>query len=394
MHTQTSLIFHYYNMARKNWTDWIANKDEIICKKYFHVVRPLTTLQYILDRSSDDKYKLIINFDELVDTIRDSLSTDVYEEIKKLIVMKRTITADEFCGPNIVLNDWALSQFTKVDNLTKKTGGSTDIDFKAQSLISIYKKLDNEFRKVVCLTSKSTFTNRENYLSVIGFVLQFLWLIEYPTKETRSMPTKIHHLMSSLGSIPTDIRDEITKIILEKQEVEKDKDTTLNETDIYDLFIEPIVNFVKRYEKIDDITKSIHLSDAIKTSIMVFKTKPSRGDLIEHLLKNMIDTLWIMGNADGKPVNILYTGDDTHSISDDLLSYVKTIVTSLRPKYIVPTNDTLHKWIRSILDEHKETINKTHYNLTHIREINTEKRFKKSLKTLSHDVFNELLRSF
>jgi hypothetical protein len=394
MHTQTSLMFHYYNMARKNWNDWIVNKDEIICKKYFHVVRPLVTLQYILDRSTDDKCKLIINFDELIETTRESLPIDVYEEIKNLIIMKRTMTADKLCKPIVVLNDWALSQFSKVEHLTKKTGDTTETEFKAQSLISIYKKLDNEFKKLVGLTSRNKFTDRCNYLSVIGLVLQFLWLVEHPTKETRSMPTKIHHLLTNVSIIPPDVRDEIAKIMTEKQEVEKDKYETINESEIYDLFIDPIVNFIKRYESIDDIAKSVHLSDSVKTGITGFKTKPPREDLIEHILKNVVDTLWLMGNSDGRPTNILHVGDTTCTISGELIGQIKTIITSLKPKYVVPANDVFHRWVRCVLDEHKETINKTHYNLTHIREVNTEKRFKKSLKTLSHEVFNELLRSF
>lgn len=394
MHTQTSLMFHYYNMARKNWNDWIANKDEIICKKYFHVVRPLVTLQYILDRSTDDKCKLIINFEELINITKDSLPIDVCEEIKKLITLKRTMTAEKMCKPIVVLNDWALSQFSKVEHLTKKTGDASETEFKAQSLISIYKKLDNEFRKIVGLTSRNGFTDRGNYLSVIGLVLQFLWLVEHPTKETKSMPAKIHHLLPNVSTIPPDVRDEITKIITEKQEVEKDKCETINESDIYDLFIVPIVNFIGRCESFDDITKSVHLSDSVKAGIVGFKTKPPREDLIEHILKNVVDTLWLMGNSDGKPTNILYNGDATCAMSSELLTQIKTIIASLKPKYVVPSNDIFHKWVRFVLDEHKETINKTHYNLSHIREVNTEKRFKKSLKTLSHDVFNDLLRSF
>ncbi len=48
MHTHMSLVYHYYNMAKTNWNDWITGKkSDIICKKYFYVIRPVATLQYI-----------------------------------------------------------------------------------------------------------------------------------------------------------------------------------------------------------------------------------------------------------------------------------------------------------------------------------------------------------
>lgn len=393
MHTQTSLIFHYYNMARKNWNTWIANQEKIICKKYFHVIRPLATLQYLLDREKDDTCNLIINFDKLLDIIKTSISSEVYDEIKKMIHMKRTMTAEDFCEPNVCINDWTQSQFERVDALSRKSDAPT-IDFKAQSLITIYKKLENEYKKVVAITNCHGFTDRNNYLSVIGFALQLLWLIEHPDKETRSLPAKIHQLLSTVTTVSESVKSEITKIIIEKQEIEKKISSDINLEYINEIFIDPIIKFIKKYDGVDDIDKLSCVSPIVKSSLKTFKLKPSRDDIVEYMFKHMLDILWLMGNTDDRPTNVINIGDPTNAISEKFIDYVKTTVLEFRPKYIIAKNDVLHVWINEILHEQKEVVLKMQYNLAHIREINTEKRFKKSLKTLSPNVFNELIKSF
>lgn len=50
MHTHMSLMYHYYNMAKRNNSDLIEGNDVVINKKYFYVIRPATTLLYIMEK--------------------------------------------------------------------------------------------------------------------------------------------------------------------------------------------------------------------------------------------------------------------------------------------------------------------------------------------------------
>ena len=403
MHTKISLMFHYYNMARRNWNDWISGNNEVITKKYLYVIRPVAMLQYLLDKSDDNKNILIIDFADLLDAIKLNITDELREEIW-LIIKSRTSNNDtDTTGmTNGIINDWVLNQFKRFDDVVSKNNdGASDVNFTVQSVISIYKKLENETKKVITLTNKHGSTDRGNYLSAIGFGLQLVWLTENPDKDARSLPSKIHELLSVLKTVDSHIIDNIKIIVDNKCQEEKKKSNSLPKMEyIFETFIEPLIEFVLDFEKVevqDDITS---FSPELKMALKNFKYNGTteRADIVEFVLKNCFNTLWLLGNPnDGGrdiPHSIIHTDDKTHTFSKELLDYAKNIIEHLKPKYIVSVNATINEWLSLLVKKHSIMITETHAKLTKIREINVEARFKKSIAKLDENEFDKLITSF
>lgn len=406
MHTQTSLMYHYYNMARKNWNDWILNTDNVIFKKYFYVLRPLAMLIYFM--KNKDVVMPLFQFDELIDIIKHNISQDVYDNIMILIQLKKG-KHNKIYSANQCINKWILDIFDQFEKVTKapKNDMGIEIDARMQSSITIYNKMENEVKKVVDITSKTGFTDRRNYLSAIGLVLQFVWLTQYPEKEVKHLPTKIHNLLKDVSYIDQQIFESIDHIVTYREMIKKDDkvehcgDKSIGNVTynyIYDTYVDPIVKHIMIIDGVSNIDDIKSLNKSTRTALLTFKEKPDREDIIEFIIRNQLHMLWLLGNKSDSQTHIPYdminTSDPTNTIASDALKEFKKIITLLRPKYIVGKNEILHKWFKSVIDTYKPLINKSQQDLMHIREVTTEKRFKKSLNKLSLNVFDVLVSEF
>ena len=402
MHTHLSLMYHYYNMAKRNWSDWIEGRmscmtndsgeiDEktgVICKKYFYVIRPVATLQYIMkqyEQNHNSDLRLLIDFNDLLEEIRDNISVKTYTSVLDLLEKKREMTETKKCDPIKYIDDWIIDQFGRFERLTKKESDikESDVDFKAQSLISLHKKMENESSKIIKITGKIGSTARSNYLSAIGFGLQFLWLVENPDRNTKEIPQKISFLLTQVENISDNVRREISKVIDDKK-VEYSVDETRLYSDVYARWIFPRIKWFMSDIDFEHFTKKFQNVDEMSEKFRA----------VEQVMKTTIDTIWLLTNTDDTaelPKDILGCGDPTGIIKEKMINNVKVVLDTLRPKYMIATNDILNEWFRTLVDIHKMTVKETQDKLLKIRDINTERRLKKSTNKVSDSEFDNII---
>lgn len=405
MHSHLSLMYHYFSMAKENWKIWIEDKkDEIICKKYFYVIRPLSCLIFIMNKyvsEPNTPINLVLNFDQLVYEIQGTMAPEVFGELQKLIELKKNINSKEKCEPNTVVNNWIIDTFIRFENLVKKDKGSeSDVDLKVQSTIRTHKKLTNEAKKIRDIVASNGCTARSNYLTAIGLTLQLLWLDNNPQKETREMPTQIHQLLKDL-EIPEHILTEIRNIVDVLVQEEKVPNTNINDIDIYDSFIKPgLMCLYKDNVSPSEYNENISMDEILSTLKFSEKTKQlilkvKRNDCAEFVLRNFIDTLWLLGNMEetqsSRPKDIINTGDNTETIPNELLARTKRTIAELRPKYVVGKNEVLDEWFKSVVNQFEGKTKELQLNLTRLREINSEKRLHYSVANVDASRFDELV---
>lgn len=89
----TPLLFHYRSMAKSNYKDHIEGKDKVKIKKYLYVIRPAGMFYWIVKCQLDKKEgKLVeIDFNLVLDQLKEHIGQEVYDKIKEIIVRKKTL---------------------------------------------------------------------------------------------------------------------------------------------------------------------------------------------------------------------------------------------------------------------------------------------------------------
>lgn len=391
MHSHLSLMYHYFHMAQNNWKTWIEGKTEVICKKYFYVIRPLSALMYIMDKYNnkpDEPLDLKINFDDLIDSVEHLISEELRNTLKFLVEKKRHLTEKELCPPITIVNEWITNVFDQFESLTKKDKNTeSDVDFKIQSTIKIHRSLVNEAKKVKCITSSCGFTARSNYLTAIGLTLQLLWLNSNPLMDTKSMPGQIHQLLKTL-TIDELVMNEIKNTIDDLKQEEKTVDTNIDLSDVYSTFVKPGLQLISK----DMNTNVLDLFDEKSRQLI---ENPKRNDYAGFVLTNFIELLWLLANHDETqssiPKEIINIGDKTNTIPRAILERVKLTISELKPKYIVEKNDILDKWFEDVINLFTDKVKQTQEHIMKIREMNAQKRLSNSIKNIDPIKFDDLL---
>jgi predicted nucleotidyltransferase len=393
LHTQTSLMHHYANMARKNWNDWISGKNIIIRKKYFHIIRPLAVLQWLMNSTLSSDTDFIVDVPQIIETLKDKISEDAYIDIKIIIEQKRLGIKTDTCVPIESINKWAIQQFESFKLYMQREEGTVeDLDIKVQSLISQYKKLVNETKKIRTFSSKNTSINRNDYLSAFGAALQFLWLIQHPDCETNKMPMSIGSLLSEV-SIDKIVRDEIKDIIETKDAFISDEIPIIDNKTLCNTILLPTLELfsIITGKKVSEI---LTLDFVEKTTDDALKIRLYRDDLSEYLIRNIIGTATLV--LDKKiaipnlPKDIVF---ENSLLTDEQKKSINKCIKDLKPAYLTPKSEIISSWLEQICTEHKEKVDCMHIHLLKIREVNTEKRYNKSLKKINPVLFTELYRS-
>lgn len=406
MHSHLSLMYHYYHMAKNNWKTWIENKTEIICKKYFYVIRPLSCVVYIMDKlltSPTEPLDLIVNFDDLINSINHLLVDDVRLELQALIEKKRNLNKKELCDPIIIINNWIESVFLQFEQLVKSDkSGESDVNCAVQSLIKTHRKLTNEAKKIIDITKSCGYTARSNYLSAISLTLQLLWFDANPDKDSRDLPNQIHILLNTLSLLPNVVH-EIRQIIdnLQVGENIEQRKTTMTKKDFSDYFIEPGLRCIYKnntkpndYDpnaSITEIVAKLGFSDKIQNLIL----SPKRIDSVEYGLVNFFKLLWLLGNVEDVqntiPFDIVNTGDFTNTIPNNLLTSTKLTIAELRPKYVVGSNAILNNWFTEVITNFDMKVKNIQQKLATLKEENAKKRFHNSIKHVDPQRFDNLV---
>lgn len=400
MHSHMSLMYHYYSMAKNNWKVWIEDKNVVITKKYFHVIRPLANLILIMDKylSENPSNELIIDFETLMENIKNMISNEIYNEVKNLLENKRKSTQKDISEPNIIINEWIISVFEQFEKLRKENKTTNnETDFAIQSIIRTHKKLSNEVKKINDITKVYGYTSRSNYLSAIELCLQIIWFDENTDKHTKDLPTQMNILLSNVN-IVENVRNEINKIIneltIENRNTQKSTQN-LTHNDMTNFFIKPAIealykNKTKKENNIPlkEMMKELKFSDQQIELII----NPKRNDYVEVIFKNYYDLIWLLLNFEehqnAKPKDILNV---ENIFPNDIVELTKNTITELRPKYIISHNDIVNEWMNNIVNNFEPKVKEIQKKIALIKEENTKKRLANSLRHVEKEYFENLI---
>ncbi|SJZ77993.1 nucleotidyltransferase domain-containing protein [Selenihalanaerobacter shriftii] len=128
-----SSIYHYLNMARGNYKDYLQ-RDKVKIKKYFYVLRPILACQWL----EANKTVAPMDFEELLETQISDM--ELYKEIKKLLKRKR-VGEELDIEPKIsIINNFIEEEITYYEEYVS---GVEDIGSVS------YQELNNLFRNTL-----------------------------------------------------------------------------------------------------------------------------------------------------------------------------------------------------------------------------------------------------
>lgn len=380
MHTRSSLMYHYKSMAYTNWMTHIANQEDVNCKKYFYVIRPISMLHHLLEQTDDDTLSLEINLDNVLLILEPKLKKETYAEIQKLITLKRTLSELGQTSRIKLIDEWVLEQF---DRFQKDNENDNSACFTAQSTISLFNKLKNEYRKVKALCARDDKINRTEYLNMIGTMLQFIWLLQHPDKTYKQVPQKINHILQET-ILPEEIYKEITTITHIDRNDEKQQSNIQTQAgkDLLNIWLtEPIKQTCLL------LGYSIDNDDILKETLQKINNGVlPRDDLFEIVVKQSVLPLF----------NLLKNPDDRFKTdpSISILPGLSEIVHDNKIKRYNDTNHVLNQFVQKIIDENVTVIDEKHKQLIHIRDELTKQRYNNSIKGIPSKIFTDMLLKY
>jgi len=367
----------------------LPKKNEVNCKKYFYVIRPIATLQYLME-SNNGQNEIIIDFNILLNKLIEMrcVDKDTVDELNKLISLKKSVDKMGTCKRIEKIDKWIIQQFNRFDEEVNANNSDSSYDekkesFVVNSMISVYKKLENETKKIIQLTKSGKIhaglVSRSDYLNAIGLCLQFLWLIK-SEQTTSNMPTKIFQLVEC-GLINNDIREEINKIINPNINTSVDDDDVIK----YKLFV---------IQQLNDLMTlvNIHPEDL---NVKLPENTNYRSDLVEYHISNMLNSYWLLTHTDDKinsiPKNII-SDDGVNSVPKHMRDKCKKIIEICKPKNIFTSNIIINDWLNDTVGKHEQLIKDQHRKLLEIKDKNTQKRYNDSLKKVNATDFNDIIK--
>ncbi|MDW4509950.1 nucleotidyltransferase domain-containing protein [Priestia megaterium] len=126
----TSCIYHYLNMARNNFREYLQG-DEVKIKKYFYVLRPVLAAKWIEQYNEFPPLEFPILLEKLL------LEGELKEEVSKLL--KRKISGDELdLEPRInVINEFSNLEIDRLDRYVRTL--SVELDDPTYELDQLFR---------------------------------------------------------------------------------------------------------------------------------------------------------------------------------------------------------------------------------------------------------------
>lgn len=395
MHNSNSLYYHYLNMAEKNWSIFIEGKDKVLYKKYLYVLRPMLMIIHIRSENYQLTKPIINDFYELLETVKTqsnhSLNIQLLEEIELLIMYKQTNKTYE-SDPLPHLNDWIQSFFeSERSNSANSTKTKDNLVF--QALNSTYEKLGNELKKIRTIASRSEFVNRSDYLSLIGQLTMFAWLVQHPSKHSGEAPQNIMNLINEI-EIDSELHDWIKFIVNTKEELESDLDLNKNRSSQSLMFLNHLIEFTSSIK----VTSDTELSKSLATTVELVKTgKFARDDFIEFCYRSYLSMIWLTlstQTARNVPKDIFSDKQTLTVISKEELQTFNEQLSLLKPKYMVKVNLKIHTMIEEFIRMHTEYVNNVCAKYGRKKEIDKQQMYKGSFQSVDCEVFLSLIEKY
>lgn len=104
-----ALAYHYWSIARGQWNREVGHKADVRLKKYFYVVRPLLSLDWVAGKQTPPP----MHIDALLAAV--PMPAPAASALQDLLALKRG-TPEVGTGPRIsALDDWARERLSTLD---------------------------------------------------------------------------------------------------------------------------------------------------------------------------------------------------------------------------------------------------------------------------------------
>lgn len=115
--TPQSALYHYLQMAKRNYRDY-HHRDKVKIKKYFYILRPLLACKWIQKHLSVPPVKFQVLLEEIIE------NGPLKQEI--LMLLNRKIHGDEtyFVPNNSIINDFIENEFVQIEKFIKTLEGT------------------------------------------------------------------------------------------------------------------------------------------------------------------------------------------------------------------------------------------------------------------------------
>lgn len=385
MHTGLSLMYHYKSMAYTNWITHLAlgTQEEVNRKKYFYVIRPICILQYLLEQhvekdiatEDDNHINFEIDTNKILGCLKSKIKVEAYDQILSLIEEKQLGNKLDESKRCEHIDEWIMEQFERFDAINNRIDKNET--FTVQSTISLFKKLTNDYKKVIALGYKDGIVNRTEYLNLIGTFLQFTWLRQHPTNTCKQIPQKIHHMLENVN-LPENIVREIKSITI----VENRSDDLLARTQteegkqLLNIWIkEPI----KKTCELLALNEP-KLIDQIDGGIMI------RDDMINYLSREIIMPLFFILNNPNERI--------PNREQIEIPARLNNVIKDNKIKRYNQPNEILNNYVKQIIDDNLEFIESRHKQLINIRDELTKQRYNNSIQHVPKENFEKILYNY
>lgn len=416
MHSIKSLYYHYLNMAKKNWLEFIKDKAVVIYKKYLYVLRPLFMLVYIQSSMYDElkeQNPIINDFNKLLEFVRlyskiddnnsaYSLNPRVEIEISRLVEIKKMDKHYEG-EPLLRLNTWIDRFFAFEDEKREDTDKTEKIVF--QALRNVREKLCNELKKIDALSIRNEYISRNDYLSLFSQYTMFIWLIQHPGKHSGEAPQNIGNILKEID-IDNDLSEWIHNIITTKGD-ECDKSQNSSDSKIESTrkkYTYMIVDHIKMFfETLREDTLSPEAFESFDSVLSwLNETRLEldggksilRDDAIDNLFQSYMSTYWLIKsgqNGRNVPRDVFSDRDISKIIPQLVINTGKQLALDLRPKYMVKVVKSYHELIHDDVSKYYSYVDNITAKYAQKKEIDKKAMFKGTFKTIDPFVFLDLL---
>ena len=415
MHTNKSLIYHYYNMGLRNYRDRIEGHTVVTLKKYTYVIRPLGMVDWLMRFPTKS---LTIDFNQILVDLEEHIPSEQFQAIQKFIHDRRNGKLPIEGDPIDELDRYikgVLAAFDDQNNRPQK-------EINLQGTNNLYQKVQNCYTKIQAILRKHAQIDRSEYLSIIGFILQYKWLRLHPEKNFKDVPSKIGNLLKDVP-VSVELSDFIKLISVRdrglyfrKTVPDDDKYLQVNEwlKLVIGEFLGPVIDSI-RY--IDWTRRSDHdsrseLQDGFSSELLKFLNPHDdnhigivdsksewpnldelpRDDFVEYILAQWIPSiLWMIENSDSPYSRIPKQPLDALRIDDSIRETIRVLIKEHRVTYQLEKVDELHSWIEEFLEEEKSQVQKDQETQLVLKQERTKVAYNHSMKDLDDGIFDDLL---
>jgi len=418
MHTNRSLTYHYYNMAKRNYKDRIESNQIVTLKKYTYVLRPVGMVDWLM---RFPKKEITIDFNLILKDLASHIPSDELMTIQKFFQDRREGKLP-IEGPHLELLDkYILSVFEAFDKNHQKP----QLEINQQGTASLYQKITNCYSTIRAILRKNEHISRSEYLNIIGFMLQFKWLKAHPDQNMKDIPAQIHNLVDHV-ELDQEIADFIKMISGRESDAyfqkRVDDDDRMISTDvwiqiIFRGFLGPVMDSlrfinawvqskkkisVEEFEENDFSEALLKMlnpnpdNSLVNVEFQNFKlpemTTFPRDDIIDYILSQWIPSiLWLLENPNSTYSRIPKQPLNELKISAQMKESIQDLIRESKVTYLMDQVDELHQWIEKFIKEEDEYVKKVIETNLKLKEERTKEAYNQSIEDLDDSVFDKFL---